>query len=400
MDFAAACKYNRAGNAQAGGKGLDAEEHLQRRPAAILATCPARSRALAPSRGKDRAIRQGQGPNEQNEQGAHEMLKLAGIFLAAGAAAIVSAGAVTPALSAEATLSGASCFPIGSPVSKPFEAVVNAINERGKGVVQIDLKGGAPAIGSPFTLTQKMSKGAYDMVGCTEAYFGNVLPEAPVLRLQEYTFAELRKNGALDYVQRLLAEKGIHFVARHHDFGPFHLWLNKPIDKPELTGLHLRVSPVYTAFFTSLGATTQRSNIAQVYTYMENGTVQGYGWPALGWVPSWVKVTKYRVEPGFYKSSLHTLVNLKAWKSLTKAQQDVITQIGSEFEAKSETSDPGFQALLKKQKDWTASEGMKTINFEGADRAKWLAAAKKAGWAEVLERSPGHEPALMKLFTK
>ncbi len=328
------------------------------------------------------------------------MLKIARVFLGFGAAAIMAAGAVTPAVSAEVTLSGASCFPIGGPTSKPFEAVVAEVNKRGKGVVQIDLKGGAPAIGSPFTLTQKMSKGAYDVVGCTEAYFGNVLPEGPALRFSDYTFAELRKNGALDYMQRLFAEKGIHFLARHHDFGPFHLWLSKPITKPDLTGLHLRVSPVYTAFFTSLGATVQRSNIAQVYTYMENGTVQGYGWPALGWVQSWVKVTKYRVEPGFYHASLHTLVNLAKWETLTKAQQDVLTEVGLEFEARAETSDPAFQALLDKQNALTASEGMKTITFEGADREKWLAAAKKAGWDEVLERSPEHGPALMKLFTK
>jgi len=317
------------------------------------------------------------------------------------AAAIAVAGFMAlPAQSQEVTLSGASCFPIGSPPSKPFEAVVNAINERGKGVVQIDLKGGAPAIGSPFTLTQKMAKGAYDMVGCTEAYFGNVLPEAPVFRISDHTYAELRKNGGLDYAAGLLAEKNIHFVARHHDFGPFHLWLSKPITKPDLTGLHLRVSPVYTAFFTALGATTQRSNIAQVYTYMENGTVQGYGWPALGWVPSWVKVTKFRVEPGFYQATLHTLVNLDKWKSLTKAQQDLISKIGLEFEAKSETTDAGFQAMLKKQKDWMASEGMKTITFENADREKWLAAAKKAGWDEIVKRSPEHGPKLMKLFSK
>ena len=42
-------------------------------------------------------------------------------------------------------------------------------------------------------------------------------------------------------------------MARYHDFGPFHLWLAKPIDKPDLTGLNLRVSPVYTAFFKALG---------------------------------------------------------------------------------------------------------------------------------------------------
>ena len=320
--------------------------------------------------------------------------------LVAATAIAVTGFAAPPAGAQEVTLTAASCFPIGSPPSKPFERVVDAINARGKGVVQIDLKGGAPAIGSPFTLTQKTAKGAYDLVGCPEAYFGNVLPEAPVLRFSDHSYAELRQNGGLDYMTGLLAKKGLHYVARHHSFGPFNLWLNKPISKPDLTGLHLRVSPVYTAFFKSLGATTQRSNIAQVYTYMENGTVQGYGWPALGWVPSWVKVTKYRVEPGFYDATLHTLANLEKWQSLTQAQRDLITKIGLEFEAKSEATTPAFQARLKKQKDWMASEGMQTITFTGADAEKWRDAAKNAGWNEVLERSPEHGPKLMKLFRK
>jgi TRAP-type C4-dicarboxylate transport system substrate-binding protein len=321
------------------------------------------------------------------------------LVLAAVGVAVATGMSAAPAM-AEATLRAASCFPIGSPPGRPFEALVKEINKRGKGIVQVKMVGGAPAIGSPFTLTQKMSRGAYDMVGCTEGYFGNVMPSAAVLRMQEYSFAELRRRGAIAYVEKILNRKGIHYVARHHDFGPFHLWLSKPIKGPDLTGLHLRVSPVYTAFFTSLGATTQRSNIAQVYTYMENGTVQGYGWPALGWVPAWVKVTKYRVEPGFYQSSLHTIVNLRKWKTLTTAQQDIITQVGLEFERKAETDSPGFQAMLKKQNAWTASKGMKVITFTGADREKWLTAAKEAGWAQVKKRSPRHYRALRRLFTK
>ncbi len=317
-----------------------------------------------------------------------------------GAATLAVLAATSPALADEVTLTGASCFPIGSPPGKPFEAVVNEINKQGNGVIQIKMVGGAPAIGSPFTLTQKMSKGAYDVVGCTEAYFGNVLPEAPALRFSEHSYAELRRNGALDYMQKLLNDKNIHFLARHHDFGPFHLWLSKPIEGPDLKGLNLRVSPVYTAFFKSLGATVQTSNIAQVYTYMENGTVQGYGWPALGWVPTWVKVTKYRVDPGFYSASLHTLVNLEKWNTLTKEQQDVMTKVGLAFEEKAEPSSDGFKAALKKQNTWTASEGMKTIAMEGANRDKWLAGAAKAGWDEVIERSPEHGPKLKALFSK
>ncbi len=319
--------------------------------------------------------------------------------ITAAAVAVISFAGTT-ALAAEAKLTAASCFPIGSPPSKPFEALVKTVNEQGKGVVQIDLKGGAPAIGSPFTLTQKTAKGAYDIVGCTEAYFGNVIPEAPVLRFSDYTFAELRERGAIDYVQKLLNAKGLHYVAKHHEFGPFHLWLNKPITGANLKGLHLRVAPVYTAFFKYLGATVQTSNIAQVYTYMENNTVQGYGWPALGWVPSWIKVTKYRVEPGFYHATLHTLANLKSWNKLDQAQKDLLNKIGGQFEAGSETTSEKFQAALKKQKDWMASEGMETITLEGAERAKWLGTAEEQGWKEVIERSPDHGAKLRELFTK
>ena len=59
-----------------------------------------------------------------------------------------------------------------------------------------------------------------------------------------------------------------------------------------------------------------------------------------------------------------------------------------------------FQAALKKQKDWMASEGMKTITLEGAEREKWVKAAVTEGWKEVLDRSPKHGPMLRKLFTK
>ncbi len=328
------------------------------------------------------------------------MTKRIGLGCAAALVAVAAIGGSAVPASAATTLTAASCFPIGSPPSRSFEALVKEINAKGGDAVKIDLKGGAPAIGSPFTLTQKTGRGAYDLVGCTEAYFGNVLPEAPVFRLSNMTYAELRKNGALDYMQGLLAEKNLFFIARHDDNGPFHLWLSKPIDKPDLTGLHLRVSPVYTPFFKALGATTQLSNIAQVYTYMENGTVQGFGWPAVGWVPAWIKVTKFRVDPGFYKATLHTLANLKAWKKTPEAARAAITKVALEFEDRTESTGTNFMARYKKQVDWMASEGMTTITFTGAEGEKWSKTAQDAAWAQVVERSPKHGAKLRSLFVK
>ena len=313
--------------------------------------------------------------------------------------ALVAALAVPFAASAkEVTLRGASCFPIGAPPGQPFEAVAKEINERGKGVVQVNMLGGAPAIGSPFTMTQRMAKGAYDIIGCTEAYFGNVLPEAPVLRLQEKTFAELRENGAIAYMQELFNAKGIHYVGRHHDFGRFHLYLSKPIAGPDLTGLHLRVAPVYTAFFTELGATVQRAAMPQIYTLMENGTVQGYGWPLRGYPPPWHKVTKYRVEPGFYNSSLHTLVNLRKWESLGQEARDIVTAVVLEAEGRAEGTSENAKALDAKQRAWHAEGGMETITFSDADTRKWSDTAREVAWEEVDERSPEHGPKLRELF--
>jgi len=321
------------------------------------------------------------------------------ILLTLGASALaVAAVSVSQPVSAETTLRAASCFPIGSPPSRAFEQLVKDINAAGKGTVQINLVGGAPAIGNFLIITQKMSRGAYDLVGCTEAYIGNVLPEAPVLRLTPKSMAELRSNGGMDYISKLLAEKNIYYLARHQDFGPFHLWLSKKIDKPDLTGLNLRVAPVYTAFFKSLGATVQNAPLPKIYTLMENNTVQGYGWPGAAWVPPWAKVTKYRVDPGFYTSPLHTLFNLKKWESLDDKSRTILTSISAEHEKNAEPGNARLKAQLAKENAMRAKAGMEIITFTGADRKKWLDAAYGAAWQEVFDRSPKHGKALEKLF--
>ena len=63
-----------------------------------------------------------------------------------------------PAYAGEVTLSGASCFPIGSPPGRDFEKMVDELNQRGKGVVQIDLKGGALRSGVLLPLPRKWLK--------------------------------------------------------------------------------------------------------------------------------------------------------------------------------------------------------------------------------------------------
>lgn len=315
----------------------------------------------------------------------------------AAVAAVAAIGFGAPAAgAAEVTLKGASCFPIGSVVSIGFEAFVKRLNAEAKGQVQIKVVGGAPAIGSPFTMTRRMARGINDYVGCPDAYYGNILPEAPATRLSDFTPAENRKNGAWDYYGKLLEEKNVKFVSMVMNNGPFYLWSNKKITKPDLTGMHLRVAPVYVSFFKALGATVQRSNFAQVYTYMENGTVIGFGWPMLGWPNSWAKVTKYWVDHGFYEAGIYGLMNLDKWKKLTKAQQDIFMQVSLAHEA----GEKKRVDTLPARKKWLQENGVQPIVFHGAAREKWLNTAADAAWKEVADKSPEHASKLRKLFTR
>ena len=58
------------------------------------------------------------------------------------------------------------------------------------------------------------------------------------------------------------------------------------------------------------------------------GVVDGYGWPITGIFDlGWEKVTKFRMEPGFYSVEVNVLVNGDAWKSLSDAQRKLVAMI-------------------------------------------------------------------------
>ena len=311
-------------------------------------------------------------------------------------AAIGGLAAAPASMAAERVLSGASSFPVGHIFSVKFEKFVKVVNERGKGLLKIDYKGGAPAIGSPFTLGAKVQQGAFDIATITGPYYASVVPEAQALQLAEIPIQEQRKNGAFDYVNKVHMAKGIYYLGRTFNT-VFHVYLKNPIKGPQLKGLHLRIAPHHRDFITSLGATAQRSNLAEIYTYMENGTIDGFAWPAQGFLPDWYKVTKYRVDPSFYTPAMHVLLNLKTWKSLSGKQKTLLNDLIVEFEAtNAQEQRAGDAAAWKKMAD----KGVKVIEFKGADRDKWLTTAKVAAWKGIAKRSPKHGPALRKLLAK
>jgi len=248
------------------------------------------------------------------------MIRMRAIPLATLAAAFAAALA-TAAAAQEMTLKAVSSFAEGTKDSLGFEALVKDINARGAGKIKINYLGGAPKVMNPFEVVKNLKEGVVDMANANSAFFTNVVPEADAFKLSEYSIAELRKNGGWEYMNKILNEKAnAYFLGNPLENITFNIYLNKPIEKADLKGLKIRVTPIYRAMVEALGGTAVTSPPAEVYTLMERNTVDGFGWPTAGIFDySWEKVTKYRVEPAFYSAALHALVNLTAWTSACSA---------------------------------------------------------------------------------
>jgi TRAP-type transport system periplasmic protein len=314
---------------------------------------------------------------------------LAGLFalLAADAAA-----------AQEVTLKAVTAFAEKTTNSRPFERFIDRVNTDGKGLVRINYIGGPKAM-SPFEVGNALKGGVIDIAFVTGAFYTNLMPEADAWKLTERPMAELRGNGAFAVMEPIYAQKmNAIYLARLVNNNPFHLYLNKRISSPDLTGLKLRITPVYRDFFQAQGATVVQTSPGEVYTALERGVVDGYGWPITGVFDlGWNEKTKYRVDPGFYNAEVSILVNRNSWNRLNDTQKDVVRKAAEEGEAASVAE---FAAENERETQRQAAAGIETIRFEGDVAAAWVAKAYQAGWDGIIRLSPATGAKLKELFQK
>ena len=185
--------------------------------------------------------------------------------------------------------------------SKNFERFIEKVNADGKGVIKINYIGGPRAM-PPFEVGNAVRTRVVDIANVTGAFYTNLMPEADGFKLIGKPMSEQRKNGTWEYINQLHNQKlNSYYLARQFHNVPFHIYLNKKIDKIDFTGLKIRVTPVYRDVVEALGGTPITTAPGEVYTALERGVVDGYGWPVTGIFDlGWDKVTKFRMEPPFY----------------------------------------------------------------------------------------------------
>ena len=293
----------------------------------------------------------------------------------------------------EVTLRAVNAFQEGTYYARNFEKWVQKLNAEGKGIVQINYLGGPKAIP---TMEQgaALRSGVVDLSNTTTSFVAGVSPESLALNYATVSWAEMRRNGTADYLNKLMVEKGLYYFARTGDGVPYHIYLNKKIDKADLSGLKIRIAPIYREFFTKLGASVMQVPPGEVFTALDRGVVDGYGWPLLGIFDlGWHEKTKFRVDPGFYNIELGIIFSAKTWNGLTQAQRDFLNKQVAWIEAlNADMATKDAPADIKRQAD----AGIQVITLPEAEAKRMLALSQEAGWAGILATSPQHGAELRK----
>src|SRR5437764_9450226 len=309
-------------------------------------------------------------------------------------AGAVFVAAVTTASAEEITLRAVSAFAEGTEFARNFERFVEKVNADGKGLIKINYIGGPRAV-PPFEVGNAVRTRVVDMANVTGAFYTNLMPEADGFKLNGKTMREQRKNGTWDYLNQLHNQKlNSQYLARQFHNVPFHIYLNKKIDKIDFTGLKIRVTPVYRDVVEALGGTPITTAPGEVYTALERGVVDGYGWPITGIFDlGWEKVTKFRMEPPFYSVEVNVLVNLETWKSLNDAQRKLLNDAALWLE----DLDGEKVAAIGAERERQAAAGIAPLDFGPAASKAFLERAYEVAWQSVIKRAPDTGPKLRQL---
>jgi TRAP-type C4-dicarboxylate transport system substrate-binding protein len=324
--------------------------------------------------------------------------------LAAGAAstAIALFAALPQAAADGVELTAVAGLQPTNPLTMSFVAnLIEPLKKAGAGVVTIKYAGG-PEVVPPTKAAKAVERGQFDMLNSPVSYYIGTVPEGYAMLAANVPVAEIRKNGGWELLNEVFNKKaGSQLIAWAEAPTKYNMYLSvqPKFDKdgvPDLSGIKMRATGTYRPLFRALGASTINMKESEIYTGLERGVVQGFGWPETG-VPALGlhKLVKHRINPGFYATNHATTINLNKWKSLSQKQKDVLMKAVAEYEKIA----PAFMAKHAEADTKTLrAAGVKEVNLEGKAANKYLSIAYGEIWKELGQRSDYAEKLRAKLY--
>jgi TRAP-type C4-dicarboxylate transport system substrate-binding protein len=246
---------------------------------------------------------------------------------------------------------------------------------------------GGPEVTPRQKQAPALKRGLIDMIICPSSYYGGLLSEARLPGMHNKSLEEIRANGAYDMMQTAWNEglnaqilAWVHFKGQiFYIYTKFKPKMNSKTGL-DLSGIKMRSTGLYNALFKAMNATPVNISPSDVYSALERGVVDGLAWPwgSIGKY-GWQRFLKYRIKPGFYGATLMTIVNLDKWKSLTKAQRNMLIKQARDYESKPD-------AIIVKKGNIDDGKllkaGVKDIHLSGAIGKAYIKTIYGAKWAQ------------------
>jgi TRAP-type C4-dicarboxylate transport system substrate-binding protein len=320
--------------------------------------------------------------------------------LAAAALAIFSLHCAA----AETTLKVVTVFPRNHTFNIPVFEMLNEVNAKGKGALQLQYIGGPEAV-PPTEQLSALQRGVFDIFAGPASYYDGQVPETGAHNASNKSAVQLRKDGALDYLNKAFnAKANAQYLAYLGSGYTFYIFTKAEPKRTaaggfDLKGLKIRGPSIYRPFYETQGITAVNVQVPEMYSALERGVIEGIGFPLIGISQQgWEKLLKYRVLPAFWQGDVAIIANLDAWKKLDPKQRELLQTAVAEAERKAHDF---FQAESKREEQKLFGAGMKDLQPSADEGRKYAAAAHNSLWEQLGKRVSKQEvDTLRKYFYK
>ncbi len=272
-----------------------------------------------------------------------------------------------------------------------FMDYVAAVNVAGRGIVQIDFKGG-PEIIPQAQLLYALRRGVIDLAFGAITYYRGVLPEGDALFAATITPMQARANGGIDALQPYWAQRINAYLLGWMQSGVgVNIYLApeprfREDGLPDLRGLKIRTSPSNRELLLALGARPVQIAVREIYTAFQRGTVDGLAFTTTG-IPDLgiERFVPYRIDPSFLQLSICLQINLDRWRALSPAARNILQAEAIRYEPKGRAD---FFALRDRELQQLARNGLRALRVPPHAQAAYLALAHGTVWDRLAQRAP------------
>lgn len=313
--------------------------------------------------------------------------------------AILLVSLTTATAAAESTLTLVSSWNRQQNFTRLFMEYVDAVNAAGKGIVQIDFRGG-PEVIPQRQLFYALRRGVIDMAFGGITYYRGVLPEGDAIFASSITPMDARASGALDALQPYWRDRiNARLVGWMQSGVGVNIYLAeaprfRDDGMPDLTGLKIRTSPSNREILTRLGGRAVQIAVKEIYTALQRGTVDGLAFTTTGMPDLGVeRFIHYRIDPAFLQLAICLQINLDTWNALTPEAQRILEEQAALYERRSRDA---FFALQDREVELLARRGLNGVTVDDGDAYRAL--AHEVVWERLAGRAPGSARVLRPLF--